>query len=495
LKIDTEILETHQAKLNVSVDADQFEDAKRRAAKQLSKKYKIAGFRPGKAPYTVVVKHLGEGAITEQAIEHLIDEIYPKAIEEAEINPYGPGSLEEIPEMDPPSFQFLVPLAPEVDLSDYRELRVDFMEKEVTEEDVQKVLDNIRDSQAVIEPVERAIQEGDMVYVVLSGERKDEEDPEKKTLVEERRYPLIIEKKDSDQTSEYPFPGFSRKLIGLNVGDEKTFEHKFKKDYEFEDLRGVTGVYAVKIEEIKGRTLPEVTNEFAQSLGEYENVEGLLEEIRNSLSEQNEADQTSVYDDKIMEILIDETKIKYPPQMLDDEIDDFIHGLEHQLANQGLNMDVYLQSRSLTMEELREEVKESAEKRLKRSLILMEISNQEDIQISSDTINQRVRNTLDDVTKYYSEEEAKRLGSGENLQNLISRIATDEVINQTLQRIRDIAMGKEIEKAEAPEEETAGAETAETETKAEEAAAEAAEEKVPEAAEAAPEKTAEVEEE
>lgn len=457
MKIDTEILETHQAKLHVTVEPDQFESAKQRAAKQLSKKYKIAGFRPGKAPYAVVVKHLGEGAITEQAIEHLIDEIYPKAIEESNISPYGPGSLEEIPEMDPPTFEFLVPLAPEVELPAYREMRVEFESKEVTEEDIQKILDNIRESQATIEPVDRAIKEGDMVYIVLNGERKDEEDEEKKKLVEERRYPLIIEKKDSDTTSEYPFPGFSRKLIGLKAGDEKAIEHKFKKDYEFEDLQGVTGVYTAKIEEVKGRTLPEVTDEFAKSLGEYETVDALLEEIKNSLTEQFEADQTEAYDDKIMEELLEGTKIKYPPQMLEDEINDFIHGLEHQLENQGLNMDVYLTSRSMTFEELREEVKDSAESRMKRSLILMEIANVENIQISAKEIDTRVRNTLDEVTKYYSEQEAKRLGSGENLQNLINRIATDEVINHTLERIRDIAMGKEIKEdsveEEAPEEE------------------------------------------
>ena len=392
----------------------------------------------------MVVKHLGEGAITEQAIEQLIDELYPQAIKESEISPYGPGSLEEMPEMDPPSFHFLVPLSPEVELSDYRELRVDFESKEITDDDIDKVLDNLRDSQAAIEPVERAIKEGDMVYVVLSGERKGEEDPEKKQILEERRYPLIIEKKDNDQSTEYPFEGFSRKLIGLNAGDEKKIEHKFGKDHQFEDMRGTTGVYSIKIEEVKGRTLPEITDEFAKSLGEYEDVAALRAEIQKSLIEQNESEQQTAYDEKIMEHLLEDCKIKYPPQMLEDEIDSFIHDLEHQVANQGLTIDLYLQSRSITMEELREEIRENAESRMKRSLILMEISNTEDIKISPEEIDSRVRNTLEEVTKYYSEQEAKRLTSGDNLQNLINRIASDEIIKSTLQRIRDIAMGKEI---------------------------------------------------
>jgi trigger factor len=463
LKIETEILENHQAKLKVSIESEKFDSAKKRAAKQLSKKYKISGFRPGKAPYAVVVKHLGEGAVTEQAIESLIDEIYPQAIKESEISPYGPGSLEEMPEMDPPSFNFLVPLAPEVELSDYREIRVDFETKEVTEDDVNKVLDNIRDSQASIEPVERPIAEGDMVYVVLSGERKGETDPEKKQILEERRYPLIIEKKDNDQSTEYPFEGFSRKLIGLNTGDEKTLEHKFDDDHQFEDMRGITGVYSVKIEEVKGRTLPEITDEFAKTLGEYEDVAALMTEIEKSLEEQNESDQQAAYDEKIMDQLLEDCKIKYPPQMLEDEINNFIHDLEHQVANQGLTIDLYLQSRGITMEELRDEVRDNAESRMKRSLILMEISNTEEIKISPEDIDSRVRNTLEEVTKYYSEQEAKRLSSGENLQNLINRIASDEIINSTLQRIRDIAMGKEILE-ESEEEENEEIEAAPEET-------------------------------
>ncbi|NIV14948.1 MAG: trigger factor [Aliifodinibius sp.] len=448
MNINTEFLDTHEAKLTVVVDPENFQGAKRKAAKQLSKKYKIPGFRPGKAPFAVIQKHVGEGAITEQAIGNLIDEIYPKAIEEANLSPYGPGSLEEMSSLEPPTFEFLVPLIPEVKLSDYKDVRIEFTTKEVTEENIQEVIDNLRENQATIEPVERPIEEGDMVYITLSGDKKGEEDPDKKVLLEERRYPVIIEKEETENNSEYPFPGFSRKLIGLNVGDKKKVQNKFKEDYEFEELRGVTGIYQLKVEEIKGRTLPEVNDEFAKSVGDYETLEDLHNEIKQTLTEQFKSEQQSEYDSKIIDFLIENAEIKYPPQMLEDEIDDYIHDLEHQLANQGLTIDLYLKSRSMEMSDLRDEVKENAEARMKRGLILMEVANTEEIEISPEEINERVQQTLQEVTSYYSEEEANRLSSGANLESLKNRIATDEIISRTLQNLRNIAMGKADEELE-----------------------------------------------
>jgi trigger factor len=453
LNINTEFLETHEAKLTVVVEPENFEGAKRRAARQLSKKYKIPGFRPGKAPFAVVQKHLGEGAITEQAISNLIDDIYPKAIDEANLTPYGPGSLEEMPSMDPPTFEFLVPLAPEVELSDYKDIRIEFTPKEVTDENIQEVVNNLRESQATIEAVDRPIEEGDMVYITLSGDRKGEEDPEKKVLLEERRYPVIIEKEDAEKDTEYPFPGFSRKLIGLNVGDKKTFQHTFKKDYEYEELQGVTGVYKAKVEEVKGRSLPEVNDDFAKSVGNYETVDDLMTEVNQTLSEQYESEQMSDYESKIIDTMVENSKIKYPPQMLEDEIDDFIHDLEHQLSHQGLDIDLYLKSRSIEMSELREEVKENAEARMKRGLILMEVAKAEEITIPNEEINQRVQQTIQEIAAYYSEEEAEKFKAGQNLENLKTRIASDEIISRTLKKLRDIAMGiTEEEKSETADE-------------------------------------------
>ena len=116
MKIEKELLEDHQIQLNVEIDADPFEKAKRQAARKIARKVRIPGFRPGKAPYNIIIRHLGEGAIVEDALDILVEDIYPKILDEAEVKPYGPGNLENIESLDPPTFKFVVPLAPEIEV-------------------------------------------------------------------------------------------------------------------------------------------------------------------------------------------------------------------------------------------------------------------------------------------------------------------------------------------------------------------------------------------
>ena len=171
MKIDKQFQEDHQVKITVEVEPEQMESMKRRSARKIARRVKIPGFRPGKAPYAVIVRQVGEAAIIEDALELLVNDIYPKVIEEADINPYGPGSLENVGSLDPPTLEFVVPLEAEVVLGDYRSLRRPYEPEPVKDEDIQDVLDNIRERQAVIEPVERAAEEGDLVTVRISAKR------------------------------------------------------------------------------------------------------------------------------------------------------------------------------------------------------------------------------------------------------------------------------------------------------------------------------------
>jgi trigger factor len=444
LKIETVSLDDHQVRLTVEIEADVLESSKRKAAKELAKKVKIPGFRPGKAPYNVIQKHVGDAAIFENAIEIVLEDIYPKVIEEAEIDPYGPGTLEEIKELDPPTFEFLVPLAPVVKLENYWDIRLEYEEKEITEEDVDKVIDSLRDNQAVIEPVDRPAEEGDMVYILLSGVRKGEKDENKKVLIEERSYPVIIEKESVDSSSEYPYPGFSRNLIGMSPDEEKTLEYKFSDDYEFDDLQGVTGEYKLKVEEVKGRKLPDADDEFAKTIGEYEDIEGLRAEISKSLEERAEREQNSDYEDKIIDKLLESAEIKHPPQMLEHEIDYSIQDLERQLATQGMDMEIYLKSRDIDMEALREEVKPNAKVRMLRALLISEIASQEEITLTQEEIEEKTKQTLNEIQQYYPETEAQKFTRGDVFSRLVNRIVSDEIINRTLERLRLIAKGEEI---------------------------------------------------
>jgi trigger factor len=446
LNIQQTLLDDHQVQLNVEVENDTFEGAKRRAARQIAKRVKVPGFRPGKAPFNVIEKQVGEAAVEEEAVDILLEEVYPQVLEESGINPWGPGNLEKIDdEKEMRLFQFRVPLSPEVILGDYSKIRIPFKEKKVSKKDIDGVINNLRDQQAVLEPVERPIEEGDMAYILLSGERDNPDKEGKTALVKENTYPVVVESKSVDPATEWPFPGFSQALLGLSAEDKKSISHTFGAESEFEDLRGEKATFQIEVKEIKDRILPELTDEFAKSLGEYDDLSALNAEVKDSLKTNFDQGQKDEFENKIVEKIIELSEIKYPPQMLTHEIEHYIEDLGPQLAQQGLNIDTYLKSRNMEMAELHEEVKPTVEERVKKSLVLMEVSRNEKIEVSEDEIQELVAERVKSLQELVGQEEAANALSGDSLQGLVSRTMTEEVISRTLSKLKSIATGEKQE--------------------------------------------------
>ena len=428
--------------LTVEVEPQTLKSARQKAARQIAQRVKIPGFRPGKAPFNVIEKQVGQAAIQEEALDIVLDDVYPKVIEEAGIKPYGPGTLEKVHEdKDPNVFEFRVPLSPEVKLGDYQKIRLTFEEKAPTEADFENVLNDLREQNAVLQPVQRGAQEGDIVYILLRADRQTPKDGQT-ALLPERRYPVVIEKADVDTKNEWPFPGFSRLLIGLKPGEEKSFPHTFAKDSEFEDLRSQATEFKLKVEEIRDRHLPEVDDAFAQSLGSYKTVAELRAEMQRQLTENFKKQQTAEYEDRIVQQILAQSEIKFPPQMLEHEIHHYIEDMEPDLASRGLDMDTYLKSRQITHEQLEDEVRPHVEERLKKSLVIMEVSRQEKIEVAEGEVQSLVEEKVKRLQELLSEQDLRKLLSKDNLQGLVSRTLTEEVIRRTLARLRDIAQGR-----------------------------------------------------
>jgi trigger factor len=449
LKIETQFLEDHQAKLIVEVEADQLEEMKHRAANKLSRRVKIPGFRPGKAPYPVILRTVGDATIVEEALELLVEDIYPKAIKEANIEPYGPGKLEKVASMEPVTLEFLIPLDAKVTLGDYHAMRKPYEPKPATDQDVDDAIKELQERQALIEPVERAAQAGDVVTVKLSGERKD--DAENKILLSERSVPVIIRTGDKD---EWLFTGFSKNFIGLSAGAEGTIEHVFPADSEHEDLQGVPAEFHYLVENVKSRTLPEVDDEFAKSLGDFETVEALRQNVRTALETQSKSTYNDTYDADIINQTIESSQFLYPPQMLENEVDLALKDLENRLSQQGLDMDIYLKSQNKELDALKEELKPVAEKRLKRSLVLFELGQTEDIQIKQEELETEAVNTLSYLQKSLPEREARRLSNRNVRDNVLNNVMVDLMTRKTVERLRDIFSGK-LENVEAAKPEAA----------------------------------------
>lgn len=442
MKIETELLEDHQVKVVVEFEQEMLEQAKRRAARQIAKRTKIPGFRPGKAPYNIVQRHVGDEALVEEGVEILVNDQYSEILKEADIHPYGPGKLENISNLNPVILEFIVPLAAEVQLGDYHSVRFPYEQPVVSEQEIESVIQNLRQRMAVEENVERPIEEGDRVHLRLSAERQVN-DESSTSLISERNHNLIVSLKSEENRNEWPFFGFSRELIGMSKGEHKKLVHTFSEESDYESLRGVTASFEIEIEDVMSRTLADPNNEFAQSVGEYEDYAALLKDVHETLERQATQNYNNEFDDQVVTEVVSQSIIKYPPQMLEDETDEVIHQMGHRLENQGLDLETYKKTRGIDDQGLHEEALPVAESRIKRSLVLHKIATEENIQVSQDELQEETGRTLEAMAGYMDKDQLRKLTSDQNyVSGLIGNIMAEMRVEKTLDRLRSIAKGE-----------------------------------------------------
>jgi trigger factor len=424
----------------------------------MSKGKNIPGFRPGKAPYQRVVTHFGEAAIIDHALDHFLDEVYPQIIDEIDQEPYGPGQVKEIKTLEPPTFVFYIPLQPEVKLGEYRKIRLPYEKADVPQEEVDKILDRMLSQQAAIEPVEHPAEEGNLVDTSLDA-RAAESDPEEEEsfLLQNQPLPVMIKGKKDDDNKEWPFPGFSRQLLGVSSGDALELTYEFPDDDTVdEDYRGKEVLYAVQVEGIRERVLPELDDAFVKTVSDLESVDDLREQILEELTAQQAMEEENTYVNSILEKILEDGEVKFPPQMVNNEIEGEVQELESRLKSQGMDLEMYLKIQDLEEEGLREQIKPNAEKRITHGLVIGKISESEDLDIDAQDITDEFKGILDN---HFSDDEkgrAEYMKSGDSVA-LLNRISSQVVTRKTLDFLMAIAQGEDITdflKKEEPEEDT-----------------------------------------
>lgn len=442
MKIEKHIQDDHQARLTVEIEPDILEASKRRAARKLANRIRIPGFRPGKAPYAVIVRTLGDGAILEEALELLVDEVYPEVLSEADIYSYGPGNLEKVVSMDPLVLEFLVPLKATVTLGEYGSLRKPYEVPLVSDEQVNDTLHTLRERQAIVEPVDRPAQEGDIVTIRLSAIREVSEEDKDPVLIRERSVPILLKPTESDaeerHSPEWPFPGFSRHLVGLKIGDQKSLHYSYAQEDGYDALAGVEADFALTVEEIKSRTLPDLTDDFASTVGEYANMQALQNKIRLVLQEQITQEYNDSYDEDILEETRKLSTIVYPPQMLEREADEVIDNLKDRLGQQNQDIEMYLKSRGMTMEELHQEALPAAKARLEKTLLLMELVKAENITITPDELQHQAESTVSMLAITLPQKDVRRLSEENVYRRLMSNIMADMLLKRAMDHLRDV---------------------------------------------------------
>ena len=446
LKIETQELEGRQVELTVEVPDDRVQAAKRSSAKRLSKDTRIPGFRPGKAPYEVIVSKFGEEVIFEEALEILGQEAYRESLEDAELDPYAPGSLEEVVSREPLVLRFTVPLVPEVELGDYREIRIPYEAPEVTDEAVESMMEELRQRQALIEPVERPAEDSDLVVLDIHGVLVNEEDDEDVELVNQEGISVLV-----DEETDFPFLGIYEHLLGIVEGDEKTVEHTFPEDYAAEDLQNKPASFQLKCIGVKSRFVPEWSDDLAKSIGEFEDLLDLRIKVRESLTEQSTQEAESAYAEQVMEMVMEGAQVTYPPVVLENETDHLMRDLEMRLSSQNLAFDDYLKIEGKNVEEIRDELKPAAEERVSRGLVLGQVVEEENLEVDDEEITQEIDRMLEPLGDSGNDSLKEVFDTPEGR----NRVGMDLLTKKAIDRLMDISKGEaEDEKPEDDKEES-----------------------------------------
>lgn len=470
MNIEKNIRDDHQVELTVEVDPERMEAMKRRAARKLSERGKIPGFRPGKAPYDMIRRHYGDEPIVEQAIDMLVDEIYPEVLTQAEIEPAAPGALEKIESMDPPKFIFRVPLAPTVELGDYLSIRVPYEWTAPGEDKLTETLEELRQMYGTTETVEREVQEGDYVLLAIKGEKENAAEGEDLSELSRKSTATVVRPEEKQSDEEWPFKGFARELIGLKPGESKTIKYTYPKDFEDEKLQGATVTFEATVKTVRSVTLPELNDDFAKTVGaQYENLDQLKEVLQKDLEARDRAN----YDDDFFAAVIDKIKegatIKYPPQVVEHEGEHVLEDLSQRLASQNMDLETYFKVRNTTREKfIEEEVRPVAIKRLERGLILDEIARKHNIHLDEESLNQEFNQTVTELAYQGAVDFEKLNKSSKAEQARFSNAVASESANRlltrrTLEKMKSIALGEWKPEDDAPK-------AAEAETATEEAA-------------------------
>lgn len=449
MKFEKKELNDNQVEITVEADKDQFQTSKIKAAISISKGSKIPGFRPGKAPYDVVKRVYGEEVIEERAVELLVNEIYPDVIKEAEIKPHGPGNLEEIISKDPPKFRFRIPLEPVIELGDYKSIRQDYKLPKVEKSEFDKVIENLQLNYSTAETVDRAADKGDLVSVKIDAVlSKPDKDQEPNILKSTPHQVIIGEQSDEEQ---FPFTGFGDQLSGLKAGDSKEFSHKYSKDSNYEKLRGKDAQFTVTVESVKSLTKPELDDQFAKMVG-LEKYADLEESIQMQLETRTKNEYENKYFDELLEKIIKKAKIKYPPQMLDDEIKDVLKTVEQDIARQNLDLDTYLKINNREKDDfIEKDIKPSAIKRLEQALVIDEISRQEKIELDQKELQKEYTKTFMQMQSAPNFKGLQKEFTTKKLSSMVVMQTASRLMNQqTLDKLRSIANGEEAKKKDEP---------------------------------------------
>jgi len=420
MKVHTEDLGNCQIALSIEAEASELDKSLDEAYRHLVNEVSVPGFRKGKAPRAVLVQHIGKRSLLEEALEHLVPQLYKQAIESQKLEPLG-GPEIEIIQTEPLVFKATVPLKPEVTLGDYHSLKLEpVQEVKISEKDVDAALEEFRQRQGAWVPVDRSVDLGDLVTMDIQA------DVEGRPWLNHKG---ILYEVDKDSRS--PVPGFASRLVGAKKNEEKTFSLTIPDDYPIEGMRGKEGTFKLTVTEIKEKQLPELDDKLAQSAG-YDNLEDMRKKVAADLRAQAEARKRLESKQKALDALVEISKVNYPPVLENEEITELLKDEARRLGFR--EIADYLKRTGKTEEEVRQELRPIATRRLVQRLVLEKLAEEEKIEISSLEVDNKANEIINNAE---DKENAKRFLSLPQVKQSIEQSLRTQ---KTLDRLLKIAI-------------------------------------------------------
>ena len=384
-------IDVNRYELNISVDAETFAKALDVAFKKNAKKLNVPGFRKGKAPKGIIQRMYGEDVFYDEALNEVYPDEMENAQKEAGIEVVDFQDIEfDLKSIGKDGVEFTVKVTvkPEAEVKDYKGIKVEKTQIAVTAEDIDADIEQMRMRVSTMETVtDRAAQMDDIVTFDFDGYVDGEQ-------FEGGKADSYSLKLGSNQF----IPGFEEQIVGKNVEEDFDVNVTFPEDYHAENLKGKEAVFKCKIHEIKNRVLPELDDEFAKDVSEFDSLDELKADVEKKLTEQREKQAQNEVENKILDVLIENTDVTIPQAMIETKIDDNIRDFSYSMQMQGLSIDQYMQYANLTPEALRENYKEQSEKQVKLRLALEKIAAVEGLEPTDED----VENQLKEYAEMYS---------------------------------------------------------------------------------------------
>lgn len=417
MKVSTENLESCRIALNIAAEAGELDKSLDEAYHHLVNEVSIPGFRKGKAPRAILVQHIGKKNLLDEALEHLIPQLYKQAIESQKLEPIA-GPQIEITQREPLIFKAIVSLKPEVKLGDYHSLRLEPGPViEITEKEITAAMEEFREKQGAWVPADRPVELGDLVTMDIQANVEGKPWLNHKDILYEM-----------DKDSRSPVPGFASHLQGAEKSKDRTFSLAIPDDYPIKEMRGKEGTFNVTVTEIKEKQLPELNDELAKGAG-YDNLEDMSKKVADDLKAKAEAKNRLELRQKALDTLVEISEVNYPPILEDEEIVELLRSEAQRLGFRELTD--YLKKANKTEEEIKQEVRPIAKKRLIQSLALGKLAEEEKIEISSSEVDNKVDEITNDAE---DKEKAKQFFSLPQVRQSIEQsLRTQKTMDQLLQ--------------------------------------------------------------